>query len=111
MLDSIDKMFVGNNFDSKQQETLFEGFAAGMEAMINGLMESIAQADPEKETAIATDPKKTEPVKTDPKKPAKLLKWPSTLNTLAEKDEDDLADEPQSLQQLLATIFDGLFIQ
>jgi hypothetical protein len=42
ILDSLDKMFVGGNFDSEQQETLFEGFAAGMEAMINGLMESIA---------------------------------------------------------------------
>jgi hypothetical protein len=35
-------MFAGGNFDEKQQEALFEGFAAGIEGMINGLMESIA---------------------------------------------------------------------
>jgi hypothetical protein len=75
--------------------------------MINGLMESFeGDGSSESETATATDPKKT-----DPKKPAKLLMWPAALTTLAEKDEDALADEPRSLQQLLASVFDGLFIQ
>ena len=46
-----------------------------------------------------------------PKKPTKLLmEWPNALTTLAEEDEDDLAEEAHSLQQLLATVFNGLLI-
>jgi hypothetical protein len=46
-----------------------------------------------------------------PKKPTRLLmEWPNALSTLAEKDENDLAEEARSLQQLLASVFDGLLI-
>jgi len=46
-----------------------------------------------------------------PKKPTRLLmEWPNALSTLAEEDENDLAEEARSLQQLLASVFDGLLI-
>ena len=46
-----------------------------------------------------------------PKKPTRLLmEWPNALSALAEEDEDDLAEEARSLQQLLASVFDGLLI-
>ena len=46
-----------------------------------------------------------------PNKPTRLLmEWPKALTTLAEEDEDDLAEEARSLQQLLASVFEGLLI-
>ena len=60
----------------------------------------------EKKTKIDDKPKNDKP-----KKSTKLLmEWPNALTTLAEEDEDDLAEEAHSLQQLLATVFNGLLI-
>ena len=59
---------------------------------------------------VLAEEKKTK-IDDKPKKPTKLLmEWPNALTTLAEEDEDDLAEEAHSLQQLLATVFNGLLI-
>ena len=57
------------------------------------------------------DPKEVKTVIDDkPNKPAKLMmEWPTALTALA-SDEESHADEAHSLQQLLASVFDGLWV-
>ena len=53
---------------------------------------------------LVSDPKKPKPAKL-------LMEWPNALSALTEKDEEDLDGEPQSLQTLLASVLEGLFMQ
>jgi hypothetical protein len=46
-----------------------------------------------------------------PTKPTRLLmEWPTALTTLPDIDEENFANEANSLQQLLAAVFDGLWV-
>jgi hypothetical protein len=73
-----------------------------MEAITSmGMMGGMQNVMDDKETMI--DDK--------PTKPAKLLmEWPNALTKLADDDEKILDIEAHSLQQLLASVFDGLWI-
>ena len=59
--------------------------------------------------ADETEEKETK-INDKPTKPTKLMmEWPTAITALAD-DEESHADEAHSLQQLLASVFDGLWV-
>ena len=66
-----------------------------------GLGIRYAMENSDKETKI--DDKPTKPTRL-------LMEWPTALTTLPDNDEESLANEANSLQQLLMAVFDGLWV-
>jgi Mg2+ and Co2+ transporter CorA len=67
---------------------------------LSAMMEGMADETEEKETKINDKP--TKPTKL-------MMEWPTAITALAD-DEESHADEAHSLQQLLASVFDGLWV-
>jgi hypothetical protein len=67
---------------------------------LSGILGGMADETEEKETKINDKP--TKPTKL-------MMEWPTALTALAD-DEESHADEAHSLQQLLASVFDGLWV-